>query len=285
MLEQRTVPGVYIQELNAFPNSVVEVATALPVFIGYTQNASYQGNSLQNKVIKIESLSDYQAFFGYWPTTTYSVAAVTPAVAPAPPAPYDVILNANAQFSVTPVASSLFYMYNSIQLFFQNGGGTAYVLSIGNYANEGANGPNVADFSADIFTILQSVQDPTMILVPDALLFSKSGDYYTLINNCLDHCAKVQSRMTLIDVYAGDQVKDPLAFNALAGQQDANGIGKDPISQMRAGITSMFLNYGAVYYPWVNTNIVSGNQVTFLNIAGGFTGTMVDTDATIAGNV
>ena len=32
-------PGVYIVEKNAFPNSVVEVETAVPAFIGYTENA------------------------------------------------------------------------------------------------------------------------------------------------------------------------------------------------------------------------------------------------------
>ena len=32
-------PGVYINELNAFPNSVVPVATAVPGVIGYTPNA------------------------------------------------------------------------------------------------------------------------------------------------------------------------------------------------------------------------------------------------------
>ena len=34
-------PGVYIDELNAFPNSVVPVATAVPAFIGYTPTAAY----------------------------------------------------------------------------------------------------------------------------------------------------------------------------------------------------------------------------------------------------
>ena len=29
-------PGVYIVEESAFPSSVVEVATAVPAFIGYT---------------------------------------------------------------------------------------------------------------------------------------------------------------------------------------------------------------------------------------------------------
>ena len=41
-------PGVYINELNAFPNSVVPVATAVPAFIGYTPTASYEGKSYTN---------------------------------------------------------------------------------------------------------------------------------------------------------------------------------------------------------------------------------------------
>lgn len=32
-------PGVYIVEKSAFPNSVVEAATAIPAFIGITEKA------------------------------------------------------------------------------------------------------------------------------------------------------------------------------------------------------------------------------------------------------
>ena len=56
-------PGVYIDEVNAFPNSVVEVATAIPVFIGYTPKASYEGKSCLNKAVKITSFNDFKAFF------------------------------------------------------------------------------------------------------------------------------------------------------------------------------------------------------------------------------
>ena len=36
-------PGVYITEKRAFADSVVEVATAVPAFIGYTEMASILG--------------------------------------------------------------------------------------------------------------------------------------------------------------------------------------------------------------------------------------------------
>jgi hypothetical protein len=36
-------PGVDIVEKNAFPNSVMEVVTAVPVFIGYTAFCRFLG--------------------------------------------------------------------------------------------------------------------------------------------------------------------------------------------------------------------------------------------------
>ena len=56
-------PGVYINEINGFPNSVVPIATAVPVFIGYTPKAEYQGKSYTNKAQKITSFAEFQAFY------------------------------------------------------------------------------------------------------------------------------------------------------------------------------------------------------------------------------
>jgi phage tail sheath protein FI len=33
-------PGVYINEIDAFPPSIAQVATAIPAFVGYTQKAA-----------------------------------------------------------------------------------------------------------------------------------------------------------------------------------------------------------------------------------------------------
>ena len=41
-------PGVYIKEKNAFGNSIVEVETAIPVFIGLTGAAQDGTSSLLN---------------------------------------------------------------------------------------------------------------------------------------------------------------------------------------------------------------------------------------------
>ena len=67
-------PGVYIIEKNAFPNSVVEVATAVPAFIGYTKFADNKGTSLSNKPWRITSMSEFQNYFGGAPDDQFDIA-------------------------------------------------------------------------------------------------------------------------------------------------------------------------------------------------------------------
>lgn len=66
-------PGVYILEKNAFPNSVVEVATAVPAFIGYTESALDGNTSLLNKPWRITSMAEFHTFFGYAPTPKFTI--------------------------------------------------------------------------------------------------------------------------------------------------------------------------------------------------------------------
>ncbi|KPX09309.1 Phage tail sheath protein [Pseudomonas savastanoi] len=63
MASNYPTPGVYINEVNGFANSVVPIATAVPAFIGYTPRADYQGESYYNKPQKISSFMEFQAFF------------------------------------------------------------------------------------------------------------------------------------------------------------------------------------------------------------------------------
>ena len=64
-------PGVYIIEESAFPSSVVQVATAVPAFIGYTEKADNQGKSLSNKPWCITSMSDFRTYYGGAPNPIF----------------------------------------------------------------------------------------------------------------------------------------------------------------------------------------------------------------------
>ena len=46
MAKLYSTPGVYIEEKSAFTNSVVPVATAIPCFIGFTEKATRDHQSL-----------------------------------------------------------------------------------------------------------------------------------------------------------------------------------------------------------------------------------------------
>ena len=52
---------------NAFPNSVVEAPTAIPVFIGITEKASNGREDLKGKPWRISSMAEYINYFGQGP--------------------------------------------------------------------------------------------------------------------------------------------------------------------------------------------------------------------------
>src|SRR4051812_12336378 len=97
-------PGVYIVEKSAFPNSVVEVATAVPVFIGYTADAKEGKTDVIGKPIRITSLRDFESIFGGAPTT-------------------ELVFDGDPAHAVLKYAGQRYLLYYSMRLFFDNGGG------------------------------------------------------------------------------------------------------------------------------------------------------------------
>ncbi|MFZ6774373.1 phage tail sheath family protein, partial [Undibacterium sp. SXout7W] len=70
-------PSVYIVEKNAFPDSVVEVATAVPAFLGYTQKADNKGISLAGRPWRITSFSEFVDYYGGAPKYGFNVRSKT----------------------------------------------------------------------------------------------------------------------------------------------------------------------------------------------------------------
>ena len=68
-------PGVYVVEKSAFPNSVVQVATAVPAFIGYTQFALNGKKPLKNIPWRLSSLAEFHQYFGGAPTPMFDIVA------------------------------------------------------------------------------------------------------------------------------------------------------------------------------------------------------------------
>src|SRR3712207_4508481 len=102
-------PGVYVEEISTLPPSVAEVATAIPAFIGTTAS----GAAGEVEVAQCSTLLEYELRFGK-PKPTLFVADQAGDVAAVDPMP----------------ASPMWY---AINLYFKNGGGRCYVISVDNH--------------------------------------------------------------------------------------------------------------------------------------------------------
>lgn len=250
-------PGVYVVEKNAFPNSVVEIETAVPAFIGYTEEADNRGKSLLNIPTKVTSLVEYHRFFGGAPQPKFSITEITDDT------PADITVKADdgtaKKYAVAQV-SGKYKLYNSIKLFYQNGGGPAYIVSVGKYAVDDASKEdviNAEDLQGDdgAFTGMQSLlkeMEPTMVVIPDAMNL-KDTEAAALQQAMVNHCGeKMRNRIAILDIYDG--YKD---------QDDPAG---DPVAAFR-NIGLNFPDFATAYYPWLNTSIVQDNEISFENLA------------------
>ncbi len=240
MAQKLMTPGVYIEEINAFPGSVVEVATAIPAFIGYTQKASRNGKSISKMPTRITSLSEYRQWFGGPAETLFELADVNEGEQ----AMHEITIGDNTK-EIKQTKGEGLYMYRAMQLFFDNGGGACYVVSVGTYKT--MQDVKKEELVAGIDTLLKE-QEPTMVLVPDAI---KLGDEsYDVYKKALAHCAKMQSRVAIVDLWDGYSTR-------------VNTDNVDIIDKFREKIGTENLSYAAAYYPWMNTSIVQKGEIDF----------------------
>ncbi len=263
-------PGVYINEINAFGNSVVPVATAVPAFIGYTPQAKYEGKSYTNIPTKITSFAEFQAIFCY----------------PNPPAPADPAKQYNPEYylvkqkskpekgdymligsdyySILPDPSTIYYLYNSIRLFYDNGGGDAYIVSVGTYGESSGKpispgeqivNPNVKlnDLKNGV-ALLKNEQEPTMYICPEATLLSIDNNG-TLMQEMLLQNEDMQTAISIFDIIGGAD-PDPILYT-------------EDIEAFRNNTGSNGLNYGAAYYPFIGTAIMQPSDIDYTNLFDG----------------
>lgn len=229
-------PGVYIEEKSSFGSSVVPVQTAIPAFIGYTQKASRGSKDLTNEPTKISSLGQYEELFGGAPETKFTIETSE-----------DFITG----FQLSFVENTRFLMHNSMRFFYANGGGDCYIVSVGNY-DETIDAGKLNDPKGGGLAALEKHLEPTLVVVPDAVLLSEA-DCYSLQAAVLSHCGfKMKNRFAILDVYNGTQER---TFD------DEDAIGK-----FREGVGSNFLMWGASYYPFLNTTLVKSSEIDYTKI-------------------
>lgn len=243
---QMKTPGVYVVEKNAFPNSVVEVATAVPAFIGYTQKADNKGKSLSKKPWRISSMGEFHQYYGYSPEAKFTIEEK--AADSTEDAAFRLAGKEYVATQPNGKEGGRYLLYFGMLQFFQNGGGPCYIVSVGDYADE----IDAKKLTDGIETLIRE-QEPTMVVIPDAVLLA-AADCISVQQAALAHCGgKMKNRMAILDVWGGH--KD---------RQDPSG---DCIEQFRSALGINYLDYAAAYYPWVNTTIVQDRDVNFESIA------------------
>lgn len=231
-------PGVYVEEIVKFPPSVAQVETAIPAFIGYTEKATDRiSGDLKGLPTRITSMLEYETYFGSAkPETTIKVNIK------------DELVNGERERSIVvdqPSSREPFLMYYSLQLYFANGGGPCYITSVGRYGeNLDANDikvtsiNNANDFKTGL-TAVRKVDEPTLIIFPDATALSTDTEFYSLYNDALTQCKELQDRFTIIDTRAVDP--DSVTDVNIQNLRDKISSEKD------------YLKYGAAYYPFLKT--------------------------------
>ncbi len=208
-------PDVYIEEISVFPPSVAEVETAIPAFIGYTAFArNAAGIALDANVpTKVYSFAQFEQQFGGPPTPDIGVALVTD--------------GNGLRATVTPPTPN-HLLHHAVKMFFDNGGGKCYVVSVGDYAAAPTLGPLSAGLAA-----VALEDEPTMLLCPDAVRLG-ANDYATLSQAMLAQCGRLKDRFAILDFFDGAAGAPDLAAN-------------------RSRYGNNDLKYGAVYYPFVRS--------------------------------
>ncbi|MDV3310331.1 MAG: phage tail sheath family protein [Cyclobacteriaceae bacterium] len=244
-------PGVYIEEIPKLPPSIASVETAIPAFIGYTEKAQLkEAGDLLLKPRRITSMLEYEQYFGFaFPETTITVTIDTTQ-------PNKIDVQGKVQ---TP---SPYLMYYSLQMFFINGGGPCYIVSVGDYSGGGV--IDQATLKGGLDEVAK-INEVTLILFPDGLNMTSAGNYYALHKEALDQCAELKDRFVVMDVWIDP---DPTVDNIEALRNADFG----PTDTAK---------YGAAYYPRIYTRLdyyyTDENAVQIVGVGdGSLNGTLTE---------
>jgi phage tail sheath protein FI len=271
-------PDVYVEEISVFPPSVAEVETAIPAFIGYTEKAiKNAANDLILKPTKIYSLKEYEQYYGYPKDDTIALTVVN---------------DSAGGFKVDTFNEPTvkYLMYYSIKMFFDNGGGQCYIISVGTYQADAINlgGTTTTKGLQDGLDVLALEDEPTLIVIPESVKLN-STDYQTLVQAVLLQCNKLGDRFAIFDIFDGKGDTTSATPKHLSNDQ---------LSTNRGYFGNNYLKYGAAYYPFLKTTMnfyvnegetnvmvtppapsgakatasLTGNTVTAINVTAGGTG-------------
>ena len=224
------IPGVYVQEIPTLPPGVAEVNSAIPAFIGYTELSKFNEIVFTNQPIKIQSMLEFVRIFGR--SAPFTISGVTENL---------------AATETNATVENQYYMYDSLQLYFLNGGGPCYIVSVGSYPGSA----NETDFENGL-NALDLFDEPTIYLFPDAVKLT-DDELAKLQQLSLKKCGELMDRFSILDFKMNNDASQTLKS----------------ASEFRDKIGMANLNYAAAYTPWLKTTL--DKDITASSITGIFT--------------
>lgn len=134
-----------------------------------------------------------------------------------------------------------YYLYYCIRMFFENGGGKCYVVSVGDTNVAVSLGTSPTTGLLGGLNAVAKEDEPTLILIPDAVLLddgSSGTNYGSLMQQALSQCDRLKDRFVIMDV-----TRAKLAYNLT------------DINAYRVLIGNNSLKYGAAYYPFIKSGL------------------------------
>ena len=255
-------PGVYINEINTTIGTSIRVATSIPAFIGYTPKAEYSGKSYHNKPFKVTSLQMFETVYGFsQEKNNQSYPQYYIKEQPKGDIAESVMLN-EKHYTIEVDPATVYYLYNSVKLFFINGGEEAYITSVGNYGTPSGKytvcereiiNPNMKlDDLLKGIDAVKNIPEVTLYLCPEATLLSVDENGI-LMQKMLNQCSELNTAMAIFDV-KGTKSTHISSY-------------KNSIADFRYHVGEANLSYGAAYCPFLHTSVV--NSINYTNFFGG----------------
>ena len=210
------LPGVFVEELAHLPPAVVDVDSAVPAFVGYTAQATRsKTGDLRRVAQRIRSLAEFEALYGK----------------AAPGVVQRVDVDKQGVFQSASMAMT-YYLYDALRLFYENGGGDCYIVSVGGFS---ASGRVSASTLLAGMRALAAVDGVSLLLCPDGVALG-AASRAKLQQAALAQCAEMRDRFAVFDL----------------GRDDRLGV------DFRQRIGTANLSYGAAYAPWLLIHPVPG---------------------------
>lgn len=229
MENAKDISAAQVSGGKSVPASIAPVETAIPVFIGYTRRRGCENETPPFEIIngilvckprKITSVEEYEEYFGKAPAEKATVLTDDfPGVGAAGINEKRVTVNCD----ISPVHK----MYYHIQMYFVNGGGPCYIISVGDTDDAEV---KVGNLLAGL-KMAEGCSDVTLLLCPQ-IEHLGAGDAAVFYQAALKQAGESGDRFAILDCCNND---DALSVRGIVGLQN--------------------LSFGAVYHPYLRTSL------------------------------